>query len=88
MQAKCLGSSLLKHMFNSQNNKAMKPFFTDTMLVTLTFQEACNLRAAIADQRSNWEDTDDAGNLIFPDVYSKYDALYNDLTKIIEMMPF
>lgn len=66
----------------------MKPFFTDTMLVTMTMEEAGALRAAVSQTMRTWDDKDGNGKLIFPEMFTKYKKLYDDLTKLMEHMPF
>lgn len=66
----------------------MKPFFTDQILFQMSNVEAANLRAAVAHMRDNYSDRNSNGELIFPDKYKVWDDLYQDLTKIVEMLPF
>lgn len=66
----------------------MKPYYTNEMLVTMTAEEAGILRAATDHMRHLWNDTDENGNRKFPEQYGKYNQLYEDLTEILEHIPF
>lgn len=60
----------------------MKPFYYDNFLVQMNYEEAGLLRAAV--EHARWMNDDPK----FEKYYKAYDQLYDDLTKILEKIPF
>lgn len=66
----------------------MKPFYTNQMLIECNTSEIQYLRIAVANEMERWSDKDDEGKPVFPETYKAFIKLYNDITRILEQMPW
>ena len=58
----------------------MKPFYHNTVFFEATTEELCELREAVDHMRWMYQE--------FPDHYEHWNKLYNDITQILEQLPF
>lgn len=60
----------------------MRPFYYDNFLVEMNYKEAGLLRAAV--EYAKWMNDDPK----FQDYFEAYDKLYEELTVILQKIPF
>lgn len=67
----------------------MKPYFSTNMLIEMSVKEARLLRVAVANEEFKLKRrAQETGNKILEEEFQKYHQLHEDLTRIVEMLPF